>query len=293
MDCGDRSAAGSPTSSALLAVAAPTLVLLLPQFVGVLQQAEIIVGHAFVTHEGKKKALFDAVVQHTRHLNDYPIQNALIALAAIGFVILLVRRIWWPAAVWLVLVLSIVHSSAPFGGPLGKLTGTVQRPVLQRPAPAVRRGDDAAGPDGGHRTVHHASAALAGLRRLAPRLRPAHPATLTAAVLSSRWPSAWPGITSRGTSYLIGEKYDQVIIDDGDLAGIRLPGHPARRPRHRDRRRQHRRHGVDVRRRRTPPAVDALRLPPAAGPRATTASSSGRTPTTPTPIPASPRPSTR
>ncbi|MDT5071470.1 MAG: D-galactosaminyltransferase, partial [Mycobacterium sp.] len=74
----------------LVAVAGPTVLLLLPQFVGVLQQAEIIVGHAFVTHEGKKKALFDAVVQHTRHLNDYPIQNALIALAAIGFVILLV-----------------------------------------------------------------------------------------------------------------------------------------------------------------------------------------------------------
>ena len=84
----------------LLSVGVPTVLLLLPQFVGVLQQAEIIVGHAFVTHEGKKKALFDAIVQHTRHLNDYPIQNILIALAAIGGLILLVRRIWWPLAVW-------------------------------------------------------------------------------------------------------------------------------------------------------------------------------------------------
>ena len=55
---------------------------LLPQFLGVLQQAEIIAGHEFVTHEGKKRALFDGIVQHTRHLNDYPIQNILIALAA-------------------------------------------------------------------------------------------------------------------------------------------------------------------------------------------------------------------
>ena len=107
----------------LLLVAVPTVLLLLPQFLGVLRQAEIIVGHAFVTHEGKKRALIDAVVQHTRHLNDFPIQWALIVLAAVGAVILLVKRIWWPLAVWLLLVASIVHSSAPFGGPIGALTG--------------------------------------------------------------------------------------------------------------------------------------------------------------------------
>ena len=101
----------------------PTVLLLLPQFLGVLQQAEIIAGHAFVTHEGKKKALFDAIVQHTRHLNDYPIQNILIALAAIGGVILLVRRIWWPAGGVAAAGVSIVHSSAPFGGPIGAVTG--------------------------------------------------------------------------------------------------------------------------------------------------------------------------
>ncbi len=44
----------------LAVIAVPTVCLLLPQFVGVLQQAEIIVGHAFVTHEGKKRGLIDA-----------------------------------------------------------------------------------------------------------------------------------------------------------------------------------------------------------------------------------------
>ena len=107
----------------LAAIAVPTLAVLLPQFLGVLQQAEIIAGHAFLTHEGRKRALFDAVVQHTRHLNDYPIQNMLIALAGAGFVLLLMKRIWWPAAVWALLVISIVHSSAPFGGPVGTITG--------------------------------------------------------------------------------------------------------------------------------------------------------------------------
>ena len=107
----------------LLIIATPASALLLPQFVGVLQQAEIIAGHAFVTHEGKKRALIDAVVQHTRHLNDFPIQWALVILAAVGAIILVVRRIWWPLAAWLLLVAAILHSSAPFGGPIGTLTG--------------------------------------------------------------------------------------------------------------------------------------------------------------------------
>jgi enoyl-CoA hydratase/carnithine racemase len=108
----------------LLLIAAPTVVLLLPQFLGVLQQAEIIVGHAFITHEGKKRGLIDAVVQHTRHLNDFPIQWVLIILAAVGAIVLIVRRVWWPLAVWLLLVVSIVHSSAPFGPSPGPPTPT-------------------------------------------------------------------------------------------------------------------------------------------------------------------------
>ena len=105
----------------LSAVGAPALVIMLPQFLGVLDQAEIIAGHAFITGVGKKQALFNAVFQHTRHLNDWPIQNMLIACAALGAAVLLVRRVWWPLAVWLLLVAATVHSSAPFGGPIGAL----------------------------------------------------------------------------------------------------------------------------------------------------------------------------
>jgi hypothetical protein len=103
----------------LLIIAIPTVLLLLPQFLGVLQQAEIIVGHAFVTHEGKKRGLFDAVVQHTRHLNDFPIQWVLIILAAVGAIVLVVRRVWWPLAIWLLLVAAAVrgdHDAAHRGG---------------------------------------------------------------------------------------------------------------------------------------------------------------------------------
>ena len=211
----------------LLAVGAPTLVLLLPQFVGVLQQAEIIVGHAFVTHEGKKKALFDAVVQHTRHLNDYPIQNALIALAAIGFVILVVRRIRWPVAIWLLLVFSIIHSSAPFGGPLGTLTGTFSDLFYSDPRRLSAVVAMLLAPMAGIALFTMTTAALAGLRRLTPRLSPRVGYALTATVLVAvSVGMAWHYFPRH--QKLIGEKYDQVMVDDGDLEAFAylatLPG---------------------------------------------------------------------
>ncbi|MUL84335.1 MULTISPECIES: DUF6541 family protein [unclassified Mycolicibacterium] len=108
---------------ALLIVAIPALLIMLPQFLSVAGQADIIAGHAFVNHLGRKRSLFTAVVQHTRHLNDFPIQNTLIALAAIGGLVMVIRKIWWPLAIWALMIVSIVHSGAPFGGPIGAITG--------------------------------------------------------------------------------------------------------------------------------------------------------------------------
>ena len=200
----------------LLVIAVPTLVLLLPQFLGVLQEAEIIVGHAFVTHEGKKRGLIDAVVQHTRHLNDFPIQWVLILLAAVGAVILVVRRIWWPLAVWLLLVVSIVHSSAPFRGPIGTLTGMFSDLFYSDPRrlSAVITMLLYAAVGIGLFTL--ASAAVAGTRRLIGKgcARTWHAATAAIVVAVS------VGI---GVAYLpraqflFGEKYDSVIVNAKDL----------------------------------------------------------------------------
>ena len=251
----------------LAIIAVPTVCLLLPQFVGVLQQAEIIVGHAFVTHEGKKRGLIDAVVQHTRHLNDFPIQWALIVLAAIGAVILLVKKVWWPLAVWLLLVVSIVHSSAPFGGPLGDLTGGVQRPLLQRPAPAVGGRDDADGACGRHCGFHAGERGGAGRARAGrPRPRRA-PRRL---VRRDRC-HAGRGQCRRRLALLSAAPLParrEVRLRDHRRegpGGVRVLRHPARRARHHDRQREHRRHGVDVRRFRSPSAVDPLRLSRPAG----------------------------
>ena len=209
--------------AALAAVAVPTVVLLLPQFVGVLQQAEIIVGHAFVTGEGRKRALFDAIVQHTRHLNDFPIQNFLIALAGIGFVILLVRRIWWPLAVWLLMIVSIVHSSAPFGGPIGAATGTFSDLFYSDPRRLSAVVTLLITPMAGIALFTITGAVVARLPRLTTRASRG----LTAAVLVtvSVW-SAWHYLPRH--LYLFGEKYDQVIIDAKDLEAFAylatLPG---------------------------------------------------------------------
>jgi hypothetical protein len=202
---------------ALVLIAIPTVVLLVPQFVGVLQQAEIIVGHAFITHEGKKRGLIDAVVQHTRHLNDFPIQWVLIILAAIGGVILLVRRIWWPLAVWLLLVVAIVHSSAPFGlGPIGALTGKFADLFYSDPrrlSAVVAMLLTAAV---GLAVFTLAWALVAGVRRLVDRGSPKVWYTATAAVVVTVAVGIGVAYLPRG-EFLFGEKYDSVIVDKKDL----------------------------------------------------------------------------
>ena len=218
----------------LSAIAAPTLAILLPQFLGVLQQAEIITGHAYVTHEGKKRALFDAIVQHTRHLNDFPIQNILIALAGAGFLLLLFKRIWWPAAVWLLLVVSIVHSSAPFGGPVGALAGKYSELFYSDPRRLSGVITLLLAPMAGVALFAGSVLAVAWARRLAERRAGSRTvpgrrfwigatAALMAAVSIAL---SWHYFPRH--RFLMGEKYDRVIVGDKDLAAFAylasLPG---------------------------------------------------------------------
>lgn len=232
-----RPVAGRGRDFATLAIiAAPALLLLLPQFLGVLRQTEIIAGHAFVTHLGKKRALFDAVVQHTRHLNDFPIQNILIALAGAGFVLLLFKRIWWPAAVWLLMVVSIVHSSAPFGGPVGRLAGVYSDLFYSDPRRLSSVVTLLLTPMAGYALFCAALLVVASVKRLAKRLVVrgagrvpdrrfwigATAALLVAVSVGLAWHY------SPRHRFLMGDKYDKVIIGDHDLAAFAylatLPG---------------------------------------------------------------------
>jgi len=211
----------------LLVIAVPTVVLLLPQFLGVLQQAEIIVGHAFVTHEGKKRALIDAVVQHTRHLNDFPIQWVLIILAAIGAIVLVVRRVWWPLAVWLLLVVSIVHSSAPFGGPIGGLTGKFSDLFYSDPRRLSGVITMLLTAAVGIAVFTLASAAVAGARRMVDKGSPRAWNAATAAIVVAVSIGIGLAYLPRA-QFLFGEKYDRVMVDSKDLEAwaylAKLPG---------------------------------------------------------------------
>jgi D-galactosaminyltransferase len=205
----------------LLGVAVPALLALLPQFLGVLQQADIIVGHAYVTHQTRLRVLFNAIVQHTRHLNDYPIQNILIALAAAGGLLLLVRRVWWPAVVWLVLIVSIVHSGAPFAGPVGFLTGKYSDLFYSDPRRLSGVITMLLTPMAGIGLFTAAVLIVAGARWLTRRFRWHDPArtvwigaTVSLLVLSTVG-LAWHYFPRH--RHLIGEKYDRVMVDRRDL----------------------------------------------------------------------------
>jgi D-galactosaminyltransferase len=103
----------------LSAVALPAVLILAPQFIGVAKQADIIAGHAFPSFKTVKQGVIDALLLHTRHLNDFPTQYGLIVLSGIGMAILVYKRIWWPPVLWLVLTVATIYSGAPFHNPLG------------------------------------------------------------------------------------------------------------------------------------------------------------------------------
>ncbi len=116
---GIRCGGGCADLLTLAAVAVPAGLILAPQFIGVAQQADIIAGHAFPSFKTVKQGVIDALLLHTRHLNDFPIQYGLIVLSGIGMAILLYKRIWWPPVLWLVLTVATIYSGAPFRNPLG------------------------------------------------------------------------------------------------------------------------------------------------------------------------------
>lgn len=216
----------------LVAIAIPTLLILLPQFLGVLRLTEIIVGHEFVTHEGRKRTLFNALVQHTRHLNDFPIQNLLIALAGAGLVILLLKRIWWPVAIWALLIVAIVHSGAPFGGPIGVAVGAYSDLFYSDPRRLSSVVTMLLAPMAGIALYSGAVLLVKGVRLLMQRLTnraPGRPVWIgaTAVLLTAVcFGLAWHYFPRH--RYLMGEKYDQVMNNDKNLEAMAylatLPG---------------------------------------------------------------------
>lgn len=207
-------------SLALAAVVVPAGLLLLPQLMSVRRQTEIIAGHSFLTHEGRKSGLRDALLLHTRHLNDFPIQYTLVGLAAVGAVLLLYKKVYWPLALWAVLVVAVVHSSAPLGGPVGTGLSAFTHLFYSDPRRIMAAMTLLLIPMAG---IGLAALAELVTKPVGERVRPA----LTAALLAAATVGlAWHYLPRH--EFLFGDKYDSVMIDARDLQAFAylaaLPG---------------------------------------------------------------------
>ncbi|BCZ22269.1 membrane protein [Mycobacterium senriense] len=204
--------------------------ILLPQFISVQGQEDIIAGHSFLTHLSKKRGIFDAVFQHSRHLNDFPVQYGLIAVTAVGGVIFLVKKIWWPLALWLVLVVVDVDAGNPLGGPVGAVAGMFGEFFYKDPRRISAAITLLLEPMAGVAVFAIVVGVVAAAKRVTGRFKPL-PAPVwiaTTAVLLV----ATTVLTGRHYLYrhivLFGDKYDSVMIDQRDLMAMaylsKLPG---------------------------------------------------------------------
>lgn len=205
---------------ALATVLVSTALLLLPQLLSVRRQADIIAGHSFLTHEGRKSALRDALLLYTRHLNDFGIQYALVGLTAVGAVLLAVRKVWWPLALWAVLVVGVVQSSAPVGGPVGAVVGRFTDLFYSDPRRIMAAMTLL--------LVPMAGVGLAWLAALVVTPAPGRLRDVLTGVLvtATAVGLAWHYLPRH--AFLFGDKYDSVIIDARDLEAFAylaaLPG---------------------------------------------------------------------
>jgi hypothetical protein len=218
----------------LAVVAVPTALILAPQFIGVAHQADIIAGHAFPSFKSVKQGVIDALLLHTRHLNDFPTQYGLIVLSAIGMAILLYKRIWWPPVLWLVLTVATIYSGAPFHNLFGAVIEEFSQFFYNDPRRLSAAVTMLVTPMAGIAVFAMVLAVVALLTRSAQRL------TKRFARLP---PTVWVSATvvllvlttvlsARHYLYrhlvLFGDKYDSVIIDRRDLDAMAylatLPG---------------------------------------------------------------------
>jgi hypothetical protein len=215
--------------SALAGVAAAAVLVFLPQLLAVRKQSEVIAGHSFPSFRGKKLTFYDALVQHTRHLNDFPVQYTLIGLAAVGAVVLLVKKIYWPVALWAVLVVAIVHSGAALGGRVGAVLDSFTNLFYSDPRRLSAAVTLLLTPMAAIALVTIVAWAAAAAKRVAEKF-----ARLPAPVFSGGSAVVLVATTvGLAVHYLprhevlLGDKYDSVIIDDNDLAAFaylaRLP----------------------------------------------------------------------
>lgn len=212
-----------PDALTLAGVTVATGLILLPQFISVRQQEDIIAGHSFLTHLSKKRGLWDAVFQHSRHLNDFPYQYGLMALAIAGGLVFAYKKIWWPLAVWLLLVLVDLDAGTPLGGPLGALAGAFGEFFYKDPRRISAAITLLLMPMAGLALFLVVTVVVAAAQRVADRrFKPLPPPAWTAATAVLLLVTTV--FTARHYFYrhlvLFGDKYDSVMIDQRDLMAM-------------------------------------------------------------------------
>lgn len=222
--------------------------ILLPQFLSVTKQEDIIAGHSFLTYLSMRHGLFDAVFMHSRHLNDFPYQVALSFLCAVGgFILLLDGITWnrtvlklawplallkvrWPLMVWLLFIVINVDAGTPLWGPLGRLAGAVGEFFYKDP----RRIAAATTP------LFNLMAAVALVWLVAGAIALAKKFTQGRKPLPNRFWATATAVLLVGISvglavlyfprhrFLFGDKYDSIMVDQRDLDAMaylaKLPG---------------------------------------------------------------------
>ncbi|MBW0014902.1 DUF6541 family protein [Mycobacterium sp.] len=214
----------------LAAVVVPTALILAPQFLGVLRQADIIAGHAFPSFKSVKQGIIDALLLHTRHLNDFPIQYGLVFLSAVGMVIMLYKRIFWPPAVWLLLTVATIYSGAPFRNPVGRAIEQFSQFFYNDPRRLTAVVTMLATPMAGMALFAIVVVVISVAKRVTSRFTRS-----PASGRYSEWTPFWTAATAvlllvatvlSGRHYLyrhlvlFGDKYDSVIIDQRDLMAM-------------------------------------------------------------------------
>jgi hypothetical protein len=210
----------------LAAVAVPAGLILAPQFIGVAQQAGIIAGHAFPSFKTVKQGVIDALLLHTRHLNDFPTQYGLVVLSGIGMAILLYKKIWWPPVVWLLLTVATIYSGAPFRNPLGTAIEQFSQFFYNDPRRLSAVVTMLVTPMAGIAVFALVAGAVALARRVVKLPAPVWVSVTAALLVISTV------LTGRQYLYrhlvLFGDKYDSVIINQKDLDAMAhlatLPG---------------------------------------------------------------------
>lgn len=204
--------------------------ILLPQFLSVTQQEDIIAGHSFLTYLSMRHGLFDAVFMHSRHLNDFPYQWGLSLLCAIGGFILLFKRVWWPLAVWLLLVVINVDAGTPLWGPFGVVAGGFGEFFYKDPRRIAAATTPLFNLMAAVALVVIVMVAVGLAKRLTQARKPLPPrfwAAATAVLLIGvSVASAWHYFPRH--RFLFGDKYDSIIVDQRDLDAMaylaNLPG---------------------------------------------------------------------